>query len=360
MNEESRIPSHWQWVPLIEISDVIPGNSPPSKTYNEHGEGLPFYQGKTEFGEIYPKPTKWCTSPKKVAQEGDVLLSVRAPVGPTNLCPEKSCIGRGLTAIRPKAGIEARYVLWAIRAHENSLARKGTGTTFDSISSDDVRNFEIPLAPSPEQKCIVARIEELFSNLDAGVGELETAGRQLDRYRLSVLQAAVEGRLTADWRRTHDPEPADRLLDRILEERRAQWEKDYRAKYEAKGKEPPSGWKSRYSEAGQLDADDLPELPEGWIWTDVKNACIVYGGVTKNARKGGDLVEMPYLRVANVYANELRLDDVKKIKVKRSRVYRYFLEKGDLLVVEGNGSKSQIGRVARGMEALSHASIRTT
>ena len=74
--------------------------------------------------------------------------------------------------------------------------------------------------PLPEQRRIVAKIEELFSNLDAGMADLQTAQRQLERYRLSVLQAAVEGRLTAAWRRTHAPEPADALLERILEERR--------------------------------------------------------------------------------------------------------------------------------------------
>ena len=74
---------------------------------------------------------------------------------------------------------------------------------------------------------------------------------------------------------------------------------------------------------------------------------IVYGGVTKNARKGGDLATLPYLRVANVYADELRLDEIKQIGVKKQRVYKYLLKEGDLLVVEGNGSKSQIGRVAQ-------------
>ena len=222
-----------------------------------------------------------------------------------------------------------------------------TGSAEKRVPTGYIEDVEIPLPPLPEQRRIVAKIEELFSNLDAGMDDLQTAQRQLERYRLSVLQAAVEGHLTADWRRTHTPEPADQLLERILEERRAQWEKDYRAKYEAKGKEPPSGWKSRYSEPEDPDTEELPEIPNGWAWTNIENACIVYGGVTKNARKGGDLVEMPYLRVANVYANELRLDEIKRIKVKRNRLYKYFLEEGDLLVVEGNGSKNQIGRVAR-------------
>ena len=122
--------------------------------------------------------------------------------------------------------------------------------------------FTIPVPPLPEQRRIVDKIEELFSNLDAGVASLKTARRQVDRYRQSVLQAAVEGRLTADWRQSHAPEPAEELLERILEERRTQWEKRYRSKrYDSKGKEPPSGWKDRYT----------AYLKNQKIWTNYRN-----------------------------------------------------------------------------------------
>jgi len=85
---------------LQEVAEIIMGQSPPGDTYNETGDGLPFFQGKAEFGETCPTVKKWCNAPKKIAEAGDILMSVRAPVGPTNLASERCCIGRGLAAIR--------------------------------------------------------------------------------------------------------------------------------------------------------------------------------------------------------------------------------------------------------------------
>src|SRR3989304_4718599 len=116
------------------------GQSPPSSTYNEDGKGLPFFQGKTEFTDLYPEVRKWCSSPNKTARKNDILLSVRAPVGPTNLAPSDCCIGRGLAALSPQKGVSNRYVLYAIRALENELAKLGTGTTFEAVSGKTVRD----------------------------------------------------------------------------------------------------------------------------------------------------------------------------------------------------------------------------
>ena len=124
----SELPDGWVQTTLAEISEIILGQSPPSSTYNSDGKGLPFYQGKLEFGETYPTPQKWCTAPKKIAEKGDIFISVRAPVGPTNVCPEKSCVGRGLAAIRGLSGIEPFFILYLMRTYENVLVGKGAGT----------------------------------------------------------------------------------------------------------------------------------------------------------------------------------------------------------------------------------------
>ena len=118
----SELPNGWICTELNNFAEIILGQSPPSSTYNEEQIGLPFYQGKLEFGSIYPTPRKWCSAPKKIAEKGDVLISVRAPVGPTNVCPEKSCIGRGLAAIRGKKGIEAFFILYLIRSVEEAIS----------------------------------------------------------------------------------------------------------------------------------------------------------------------------------------------------------------------------------------------
>lgn len=196
----SDLPKGWAWTTLEEISQIILGQSPPSTTYNTDREGLPFYQGKLEFGRLYPTPRKWCTAPKKIAEKGDVFISIRAPVGPTNICPEKSAVGRGLAAIRGLSGIESFFILYLMRAFENEIASRGTGTTFDAITGNQLKTFEIPLPPLAEQRRIVAKLETLWTQLDAAVDNLKKAQTQLQRYRQSVLKAAFEGELTREWR----------------------------------------------------------------------------------------------------------------------------------------------------------------
>ena len=194
------LPKGWTWTTLEEISQIILGQSPPSTTYNTNGEGLPFYQGKLEFGKIYPTPRKWCTAPKKIAEKGDVFISIRAPVGPTNICPEKSAVGRGLAAIRGLGGIESFFILFLMRTFANEIASRGTGTTFDAITGNQLKTFEIPLPPLAEQHRIVAKLETLFTQLDTAVEALKKAQTQLQSYRQSVLKAAFEGELTKECR----------------------------------------------------------------------------------------------------------------------------------------------------------------
>lgn len=121
------------------------------------------------------------------------MLSVRAPVGPTNLSPGKVCIGRGLTAIRPDDSLDLKYLLNYFRYFEIQLASQGTGTTFKAITQAVVKNLEIPIPPKDEQRRIVSRIEELFSKLDKGVETLQTTKQQLAVYRQAVLTEAFEG-----------------------------------------------------------------------------------------------------------------------------------------------------------------------
>ena len=175
---------------LKDCCTIIAGQSPESKYYNSDGIGIPFFQGKADFGEVYPRIRVYCSQPIKIAEKDDILLSVRAPVGPTNLSPGTVCIGRGLTAIRPSEILNLRYLLHYFRYFEAQLQQKGTGTTFKAITQDVVKNLEVPIPSLEEQKRIVARIEELFSELDNGVETLRKTKRQLAVYRQAVLKDA--------------------------------------------------------------------------------------------------------------------------------------------------------------------------
>ncbi|MBW1894556.1 MAG: restriction endonuclease subunit S, partial [Deltaproteobacteria bacterium] len=113
---KAELPENWDIAKIEDICTVILGQSPSSSSYNINGEGLAFFQGKAEFGAFYPKTVKWCTEPKKTALKNDILISVRAPVGPTNLSPTECCIGRGLAALRPNDGMLYKYLLYYLRS----------------------------------------------------------------------------------------------------------------------------------------------------------------------------------------------------------------------------------------------------
>jgi len=250
---KNKSPSNWKNETLENVATINMGQSPSSQFYNNSGSGLPFFQGKAEFGEIYPEAKKWCSRPTKVAQKDDVLISVRAPVGPTNLAPSECCIGRGLAAIQPKDNLPSKYLLYYLRSIENQLEALGTGTTFKAISGKILRSVQIPIAPPEQQTLIVAEIEKQFSRLDEAVANLKRIKANLKRYNAAVLKAAVEGKLTEDWRKAHpDVEPASKLLERILTERRAKW-----------------NGKGKYKEAVQPETSTVGQLPDLWIWTSV-------------------------------------------------------------------------------------------
>lgn len=205
------LPTGWTKKKLPQVAEVIMGQSPPSSTYNTVGDGLPFFQGKAEFGNLYPSVIKYCNSPKKIAEAGDVLISVRAPVGPTNLCKEKSCIGRGLSAFRPNQVTTTKYLFYYMRNIESWLSSQGTGSTFTAISKTDLENIEILLPHLNEQRRIVAKLEKLLQKVDACKERLDKIPTILKRFRQSILAAACSGRLTADWREQQTEALPDRL-----------------------------------------------------------------------------------------------------------------------------------------------------
>lgn len=312
VEDNRELPNGWIWTELNNFADIIFGQSPPSSTYNDVGIGLPFYQGKLEFGSIYPTPRKWCSAQKKIAKNGDVLISVRAPVGPTNLCLEESCIGRGLAAIRGKCSIDPFFILYSIRSVEKEISNAGTGSTFNAINGDQLRQFRLPLPPLPEQHRIVSRIDELFSRLDAGVEALRRTKVQLQRYRQSVLQAAVTGRLTVDWRKAHpEVEPAEELVNEI-------------------GDRTFNGGGSKRSLS--LDVSGLPELPDSWIWTSIgKITDLTSGKAFKKDEYSKDGVRL--FQIANVSFGKIIWDNLVYMPQDYLRIYpNLSLNPGDILM----------------------------
>ena len=160
------LPAGWKWTKLGKICEVILGQSPPSSTYRKIPEGLPFFQGKADFGDISPNPTTWCVEPKKVAEAGDVLISMRAPVGPTNIANTRCCIGRGLAAIRCRNEADRDFVLAGLKLYESDISGMGTGSLFNAITGKQLKEFVFPLPPLIEQKRIAALLKEQMAYVE--------------------------------------------------------------------------------------------------------------------------------------------------------------------------------------------------
>jgi len=144
------LPEEWDVVELGEVATLTMGQSPPSSTYIVFRKGLPFLQGKAEFGEIHPFPVKWCSAPKKVATPGSVLISVRAPVGDVNIANEEYAIGRGLAAIKGNSILDNWCLFYQLIFSKSRLVGEGTGSTFKSITKGVLKRFTIPLPPLSE------------------------------------------------------------------------------------------------------------------------------------------------------------------------------------------------------------------
>jgi Restriction endonuclease S subunits len=140
---------------LKDIANITMGQSPDSSSYNNEKDGLPFFQGNADFGELYPKERFWCNAPKKVAMPGDILISVRAPIGALNYSKGKSCIGRGLAAITIENIVERNYIFHLLKARNNYLNSMGTGSTFKAIGKNVLEEILIPqISREEQQKCV--------------------------------------------------------------------------------------------------------------------------------------------------------------------------------------------------------------
>jgi type I restriction enzyme S subunit len=155
----------WQKRTIGDVCTVIAGQSPEGKFYNIEGNGLPFYQGKKDFGEKFiESPTTWTTQTTKVAQEGDILMSVRAPVGPVNFATDEICIGRGLAAIRSSPELNRDFLFYQLLHLQPEIAGK-EGAVFASINKSEIEALPLAFAPLAEQQRIVGLLDEAFEGL---------------------------------------------------------------------------------------------------------------------------------------------------------------------------------------------------
>ncbi|MFO1244398.1 MAG: restriction endonuclease subunit S [Ramlibacter sp.] len=291
---------------LGEISSIVRGIAFPKE--DKRAEPLPGHvaclrttnvQRTVEWDDLWFVPEKHVKREEQLVRSGDILISTAnsyelvGKVAPVVGIPHKATLGAFISLIRPNERVEPKFLYHQLawgKTQSRIRETASTTTNISNVSTKKLLTLEMFTPPLEAQREIVAELEKQFSRLDEAVANLQRVKANLKRYKASVLKAAVEGRLV----------------------------------------ETEGGWrKSTLGEEGSI-----------------------IGGLTKNQKRNDLPLKLPYLRVANVYANELRLDEIEYIGVAERELEKLLVRKGDLLLVEGNGSPDQIGRVALWNDAI--------
>ncbi|HGS4753905.1 TPA: restriction endonuclease subunit S [Vibrio cholerae] len=350
MSEVEKLPQGWVKATVDDLAEFVNGfafkpahwestGTPIIRIQNLTNPEKPFNYTKIEVPEIYE------------VNNGDLLVSWSATLDAFIWRGNKAWLNQHIFKVvpRPRFFHSGLLFYWMKIAIEEMITTEHLhGSTMKHINRGPFLAHETRLPPSNEQARIFDKLEEIFSDLDAGVKELKAAQTKLSQYRQSLLKSAVEGSLTQQWRaenRDRVQETGEQLLARILKQRREQWQQQKLAEFAEKGKIPPKNWQDKYPEPVQPDTTDLPELPEGWVWASLDMLGDIVSGVTKGTKRKADIAvrEVPYLRVANVQRGFLNLDEIKTIPATESDIKKYTLVPGDILFNEG-GDRDKLGR----------------
>lgn len=364
--EEIKIlPTNWIWTHISELGQVVSGGTPSTKVIEYWGGDIPWVSPAdlSKYSDKYiSRGKKSLTqlglnkSSARLMPTGSILLSSRAPIGYVVISTNPISTNQGFKNLVPSKYIFNEYIYYYLKSSKQLLEDYASGTTFKELSSKGFARIPVPLPPFNEQHHIVNKIEELFSELDAGVESLKTAQAQLKRYRQSVLKSAFEGKLTAEWREQQQEEgnleSAKELLQKIQEERQNRyqkeldaWEKEVQLWEEngKLGKKPKKPQKPKeLSPLTEAELAELPELPKGWFWKKVGYLTlrVEYGTATKSEDSG----KIPVLRMGNIQNGFLDWSDLVYTN-NDEEINKYYLSSGDVLFNRTN-SPEWVGKTA--------------
>jgi type I restriction enzyme S subunit len=358
----TQVPASWTLATLNDVCEYI-----------QRGKS-PRYIGNSELPIVNQKCVRWWGldtrhlkfvdpkqwpdwGPERFLRAGDILWNSTGTGTIGRACLHKPVDGiprlvvdSHITILRPKKGIDPRFVFYFIMAPvvQKKIGDMQTGSTNQvELPKSEICATPIPVAPAKEQLRIVSKIDELFSEIEEGERALERVQKLVERYRQSVLKAAVTGELTREWRETHkgQRESGEALLQRILKARREAWEDAELAKMKIKGKKPMNdNWRQGYREPVPPEAANLPEVPDGWTWASLDMLGDITGGITVDKKRSVVGCEsVPYLRVANVQRGYLDLSEIKEITAPVEQIKELRLKSGDILFNEG-GDLDKLGR----------------
>lgn len=312
---ENEIPRGWVWTTIGEIAETTSGGTP-ARNHPDYYTGSIFWiksgelnDGMIDQSEETISELGLKNSNAKFFPPGTVLIAMYgATIGRTGILRVEATTNQAICSILPLHNIFIpKFVFYWLQSQKDYLIGHSFGGAQHNINQGIIRNLSFPLPPFPEQQRIVEAIEQQFSRLDAAVALLRQAQKKLKLYRSSVLKAAVEGELTAEWRAAHpDSEPASELLKRILAERQAKWEEEQLAKMREKGIVPKDDkWKQAYQEPQGPDVNSLSELPRGWSWARAEQLCdFITKGTTPAADKlYNETGDIPFIKVYNLTHN---------------------------------------------------------
>lgn len=333
----------WERVPLSEIANVLNGAPFDSASFSTT-EGMPLVRIRdVTTGQTSTYYTGHYED-EYLVQQGDLLVGMDGDFNSGFWGSDTALLNQRVCKITPlESFYDKRLLAFTLPGYLAAINANTPSVTVKHLSSKTIGEIGLPLPPRTEQTRIVAKIEELLSDLDAGVAELKVAQKKLAQYRQSLLQAAVEGALTAEWRAKNMPaETSAQLLERIQRERRARWEAKQLAKFVEQGKIPPKDWQKKYSEPVLPDTSDLPDLPEGWVWASVDQLSpddLANGRSVPTADTGAKVLRLTAIKEGIVDLHEHKLGSWSEEDAKP-----FAVTEDDLLIVRGNGSLPLVGR----------------
>lgn len=282
-----KIPVDWEAVTLSQIAEINMGQSPPSKDCNEQGDGLPFYQGNAEFGSKYPSPQKWCKRPKKLADEGDILINVRAPVGEINIAPHKCCIGRGIAAVQAK-DIHDKFLYQSMLLYRKNLQKMAQGSTFEAINRKELAELLTLLPPFPEQE----KIADILTTVDGAIEKTAQVIEKTKELKKGLMQ---------------------RFLTRGIEHKR-------------------------------FKRTEIGEIPEEWEVVKLGQVSDLKNGINFKKEQKGEKGILT-IDVLNMYSTSIFINPIDLYRVDLDLISKedYILKEGDILFVRSSVKREGVG-----------------
>ena len=355
--EERFLPIGWISIPLGVLAVWGSGGTPRRSESHYFGGGIPWVTISDLNDGTVTKTVETVSqlgiknSSAKIVEPGAVMIALYGSIGKLGIAGKKLATNQAIAYALPnERRFSNKYLFYVLQHKREELNKLGSGVTQKNIYLGDIKAFQVPIAPRDEQERIVQKLEELLSDLDAGIAELKAAQRKLELYRKSLLKAAVEGKLTAAWRErrkaeaeqaSETSETCEQLLVRILAERRARWgSKQHSLSDEFFSK----NWQKRYPEPSEVTREGLPELPTSWTWATIDQLSLEqrYGSSAKTSSAASGI---PVIRMGNIQDGDLDLQDLKYLPKDHHEFPTLFLDDGDLLFNRTN-SPELVGKTA--------------